>query len=101
VSTTTFKPPSDRKVPRYASFTQTVDVDVDVDAGDLHGAGWHHENECPAGAAPSGVSDCQGCVQLSGALADLHRQAHGTVPIITCRSEPCASLSFDQLRDAL
>jgi hypothetical protein len=100
VSTTEFKPQA-RKVPRFGSFTQTIDVDVDVDADDLHEAGWHHENECPAGPSPTGVSQCQGCVQLSTALAVLHRQAHGTAPIITCRAEPCASLSFEQLRDAL
>jgi len=100
VSTTT-EPQASRKVGRTVPFLKTVDVDVEVNAGDLHGAGWHHENECPAGPSPSGVSQCQGCVQLSTALAVLRRQAHGSSPIIVCRAEPCASLSFDQLRDAL
>jgi len=68
----------------------TVEVEVDVDITDLAGNGWHHEDECPS-ASTAAVAD---------ALASLHRQAHPsqTLSPLTCREEPCRSLSYEEIR---
>lgn len=85
------------KVPRYASFDVTVDVEIDAD--DLHGAGWHHESECPDDPGPEVVPDIP-LADLGGVIADLHHQAHGSGSLVLCREAPCSSLSLDQLRGA-
>jgi hypothetical protein len=94
MSITTLKPKDGRKIPRYASFTETVDVEISAD--DLHEDGWHHENECPAGPGP--LSDEPAYVTLRAAVEALHSQAHGPGSIVLCRAEPGSSLSIDQLR---
>lgn len=88
-----------KKVPRYVSVTETVEVEVDSAA--LHDAGWHHENECPAGyqAEPDdGIGPAAELISLRAAMESLHRQAHGDGPVRLCRSRPCSSLSLNQLR---
>ncbi len=96
------KPPNGKEVPRTAS--AYVDVEVDIDADDLHEQGWHHENECPVGglgmpiAAPASLA--LGWTTVTAALESLHCQAHGPGPVALCRSEPCCSLSLDQIRGA-
>lgn len=102
LSVTELRPRPGKKVPRYETFTQTVDVDIDVHAGDLHDAGWHHENECPSGVpiAAGPVSLADGWISVTSALESLHQQAHGPGPMMLCRAEPCSSLSLDQLRGA-
>lgn len=94
MSVTTLKPQDGKKIPRYVSFTETVDVEIS--AGDLHEAGWHHESECPAGPGP--LSPEPPYVALRAAIEALHHQAHGPGSIVLCHAEPCSVLSLDQLR---
>ena len=96
--------PKGKKPPRFSTYV-TTEVDVDIDPDDLHDEGWHHETECEAMAA-AGLAEQKAAD--AGELADiyrvaivaLHHEAHGRSPIILCRSEPCISLSLDQLRGA-
>lgn len=88
--------PRKPKIPRFTSFDVTVDVEVDAD--DLHEQGWHHENECPAGAGP--LADEPPLADLRAVIEALHHQAHGPGSLVLCRTEPCSSLSIDQLRGA-
>ena len=65
-------------------FSARTEAEVRFNAAQMHRKGWHHKSECPTAAA----------------LESLHQQAHGSCSIALCRSEPCASLSLDQLRGA-
>src|SRR5579859_6754824 len=88
--------PVKRRVPRY--FDTEVSVDVTIDAEDLHDAGWHHEDECPA-APEEATTVVPPRMSLLDAVLSLHRQAHPTVgPITLCPKEPCRSLTLEQLR---
>lgn len=82
-------------------FTKTVEawVDVDIDADDLHEAGWHHATECSLGADAHEPEDPE---SLGPAVASLHRQAHPREPrsVRLCHEEPCRSLSLEQYRQA-
>ena len=71
-------------------FDKTVEVEVDEE--DLEEAGYHHEDACPSKTVP-------GWVDLSDALASLHRQAHpnASPEIFACPEEPCRSLGMDQI----
>jgi hypothetical protein len=97
VSITELKPREGKRVPRYFDTTETVDVTID--AGDLHDAGWHHENECPAEPGPLVDEDSLAQAYWT-ALVALHHEAHGPGSIALCLKGACASLSLDQLRGA-
>ena len=85
------------KIPRYTSLDESVEEEIDSD--DLHSAGWHHENECPAEPGP--LVDEDGIASgYRVALESLHHQAHGPGSLVLCREAPCSSLSLDQLRGA-
>lgn len=94
---TQLQPQKARKVPRYERFT--VDTEVEIDASDLHEAGWHHEYECPSGTKTTEPPPSPS-VPLLAALESLHHQAHGAAPFTLCQREPCRSLTLDQLRGA-
>lgn len=76
----------------------TVDVEVtaEVDISDLVDNGWHHEDDCPS--KQSGRRESTQAV--ADALASLHRQAHPLqcADPLTCREEPCRSLSYEEIR---
>ena len=78
---------------RGGTFYFEKEVEVEISAEDLEDAGYHHEDDCPARAhaCPPGQVD------LSDALASLHRQAHPSAPgnIFLCREEPCRSLGLN------
>jgi hypothetical protein len=90
------RPRNPANVPRYVSTTETIDVEIS--AYTLHDAGWHHENECPAGPGP--LAPEPPMVDLRAAIEALHHQAHGAGSLVLCHAEPCASLSLEQLRGA-
>jgi hypothetical protein len=98
------KRPDKSKQAPYFDYVTSVDVDIEICPDDLHEQGWHHKNECPAGGlgvpltAPASLA--LGWTTTVAALESLHRQAHGDGSIALCRSEPCASLSLEQLRGA-
>jgi hypothetical protein len=85
---------------RVPYFTTEVTVDVEIDPDDLHHAGWHHENECPAKPAPVSVQCPTPLVTLAEAVASLHAQAHldQDPDAAMCRREPCRFLTLDQVR---
>jgi len=76
--------------------TVDVDVTVEVDISDLEENGWHHEDDCPS----SQPERRESTKAVTEALASLHRQAHPSQPPdpLTCREEPCRSLSYDEIR---
>ena len=72
--------------------TFEVTAEAQITHDDLHDAGWHHEDECPAksGALPTSTTR---------ALESLHRQAHPREALdpLMCHEEPCRSLSIEQI----
>lgn len=66
-------------------------VTVEVDPSDLEDAGWHHEDDCPAGAGL-----ITGKENLHAAIDDLHRQAHNAsgdaLYALHYRREPCVGI---------
>jgi hypothetical protein len=97
LSVTELQPQTGRKIPYYHA-----EVEVSFSPGDMHRKGWHHQDECPGGPAKAAppVTLADGWTTVAAALRSLHQQAHGPGDISACRSEPCASLSLDQLRGA-
>jgi hypothetical protein len=83
----------------YAELTRKrtyTTVEVEVDITDLAENGWHHEDDCP-GNQPAKICADE---QLREAIRNLHEQAHAQEnpdPVL-CRSEPCRSLTMDQIR---
>lgn len=86
--------------PRLRYFQTEVTVDVDIDPDDLHAAGWHHKDECPAVTDPLPERQPRPRVSLMDAVDSLHRQAHPSqLPdVAVCLEEPCRSLTLDQIR---
>jgi len=88
------------KAPRYETFSATAEFEVDAD--DLHDAGWHHELECPAGHSVGADDDGYGAghikVTYRAAIEELHHEAHGPGSLVLCQSRPCSLLGIDQLR---
>jgi hypothetical protein len=80
------------KVPVFHTIASAdVEVDVNIQPGELHDAGWHHKSECSGRSATS----------LGAAVASLHRQAHPgqSGDVWLCHEEPCRSLTIEQLRE--
>lgn len=76
-------------------FSETVNVDVEIDASILEENGYHHEEDCPANATDEESAD----VINEGlrALSDWHDHAHGLSLWAACQEEPCRILS-DEFR---
>lgn len=72
--------------------TVEAEVDVEIEADDLHDAGWHHDSECKGVPVTTG---------FGAVIASLHRQAHPGQhrEVMYCHEEPCRSLTLEQLQE--